>query len=554
MRRLWILIVAALLSSALVEAQITSYGEVRAGGLDATAPKHSVSGTVVNSATSEPIPRALVQIMGLQQRSDFTDSQGNFHFEGVLEGPARFTARKPGYFNSEELAHGGGGLGLSLGIGADVPSIVIKLTPEGVVTGTITGEDGEPLERVQLRFRRQVVFNGRKQWQDRMHATTNEDGEFRAASLPPGAYYILAEDTRPITPRTVAAEPGMGYPPSYYPGVPDVSSAAAVNVMPGQVVRVDFRLRVQPVYEIAGVITGMPPGRPAQVELTNSSGEAIGVRVRLNPQDGRFSAQAPAGTYIIRASARDQQNGWSGTSTVTVGGNVSNFRLALQPAISIPIVVKTDFTKTRIAPADSGVVGFSKNARNIRRQSQPASVSLTSLDGNRANSFPMMEPMTDNATSGLRNVEPGRYAVQISPHGPWYVQSATYGQTDLLRDDLVVTQGGEAGAMEIVLRDDGGSVNGSVMFDNTPVNAMVLVVPERRSAIPPAQYANESSGFRIHTLAPGNYLLYAFDSIEGLEYSNREALDAYASRATRVSVSNNTSANATLTLIKRAEQ
>jgi hypothetical protein len=88
------------------------------------------------------------------------------------------------------------------------------------------------------------------------------------------------------------------------------------------------------------------------------------------------------------------------------------------------------------------------------------------------NSFAMMERNPDNATFALRNVEPGRYAVQISPHGPWYVQSATYGQTDLLRDDLVVTPGG--GAIEIVLRDDGGSVSGSVMSDNTPANAMVL--------------------------------------------------------------------------------
>jgi hypothetical protein len=78
-------------------------------------------------------------------------------------------------------------------------------------------------------------------------------------------------------------------------------------------------------------------------------------------------------------------------------------------------------------------------------------------------------------------------------------------------------------------------------------------VPERRSAIPPTQYANERSGFRIYTLAPGEYLLYAFDSVDGLEYSNREALDAYASRATRVSVSANSSANTTLALIKRGE-
>ena len=547
--------IALFVSAALVEAQVGGgvgggyaggYTGMRAGPFDPNAPRHDVSGTVVNAVTGEPIPRALVQMMGPQQRSDFTDPQGSFHFDGVPEGAAMFTARKPGYFNSTELARGGSPA-IPMKIGADMPPVVLRLTPEGIVTGTITGDDGEPLDGVRLRFRGQAIFNGRKQWQDRQGATTNEDGEFRVAELPPGAYYVVAEDARPRM-----LEANVAYPPTYYPGVPDVSSAATINVQGGQVARLDFRLRAQPVYEISGVVAGMPPGRPAQVQLMNRSGEPIGIGVRLNPQDGRFSAKAPAGTYIIRASARDE-NVWIGSSTVTVSRDVSNIRLVMLPAMSIPIVVRTEFTKTQSAQGGAGTVTFFTDGRNSKGPAQYASVSLTSVDGNRMNSFSMMEPMPDNATFALRNVEPGRYAVQISPRGPWYVQSATYGQTDLLRENLVVTQGGNAGAIEIVLRDDGGLVSGSVISDNTPVNAMVLVVPEHRSAIPPAQYSNERGGFRMYTLAPGDYLLFAFDSVDGLEYTNREALEAYASRATRVSVSANSSANVALTLIKRGE-
>ena len=102
---------------------------------------------MVNSATGEPIPRALVQLMGPLQRSDLTDSQGSFRFEGVPEGRAMFMARKPGFFSSEELSRGGGGPRAPMMITADVSSLVLKLTPEGIVTGIVTGDDGEPLER-----------------------------------------------------------------------------------------------------------------------------------------------------------------------------------------------------------------------------------------------------------------------------------------------------------------------------------------------------------------------------------------------------------------------
>jgi hypothetical protein len=549
MRTILILVaIAWFVSAALVEAQVTMYGGARANPLDPNAPRHDVSGTVVNALTGEPIPRALVQIMGPQQRSDFTDSQGSFHFDGVVEGPAMFTARKPGYFSREDLARGSGPR-IPIKIGDDMPPVVLKLTPEGIVTGTITGDDDEPLEGVRLRFRRQEVMNGRKQWEDRQSAITNEDGEFRVAELPPGAYYVLAEDARPVMPRMTEAN--VAYPPTYYPGVPDLSSAAAINVQGAQVVRLDFRMRAQPVYEISGTVTGVPPGQPAQVRLMNRSGEPLGIAMRLNPQDGKFNAKVAAGTYMVRASARDEQNrAWSGSTTFTASANLANIRLVMQPTISIPVVVRTEFTRTQTSQPGGTVSSI--DPRTSRGPQQYVSVMATKVDEDRMNPFAAMERMPDNATFGLRNVEPGRYAAQISPHGPWYVQSATFGETDLLREDLVITQGGHGGAIEIVLRDDGGSISGSVMSDNNPASALVLVVPERGSILPP-QWANERSGFHTQMLAPGDYSLFAFDSMDGLEYTNREALDAYTARATRVSVSVNSSANVTLTLIKRGE-
>jgi hypothetical protein len=249
MRRKFVFaVLALLLPCALAHAQ---GGYVGPRAYDPNSPTHTVSGSVVNSATGEPIPRALVQIMGGLQRSDLTDSQGSFRFEGVPEGRAMFMARKPGFFSSEELSRGGGRPRAPMMITGDLSSLVLKLTPEGTVAGSITGDDGEPLEGVRLRLKHQVISNGRKQWEARGQSTTNDNGEFRAADLIPGTYYMVAQAQRPSTPRA-AAEPNVGYAPSYYPGTSDLASASAIEVRGGQTVQIEFRLRSQPVYEVAG--------------------------------------------------------------------------------------------------------------------------------------------------------------------------------------------------------------------------------------------------------------------------------------------------------------
>ena len=99
MRRKFVFAVLALsLPCSLAHAQ---GGYVGPRAYDPNSPTHTVSGSVVNYATGEPIPRALVQLMGPLQRSDLTDSQGSFRFDGVPEGRAMFMARKPGFFSNE---------------------------------------------------------------------------------------------------------------------------------------------------------------------------------------------------------------------------------------------------------------------------------------------------------------------------------------------------------------------------------------------------------------------------------------------------------------------
>jgi hypothetical protein len=120
----------------------------------------------------------------------------------------------------------------------------------------------------------------------------------------------------------------------------------------------------------------------------------------------------------------------------------------------------------------------------------------------------------------LRNVDPGKYSVEAMPQGSWYVQSAEYGQTNLLTDDLVLTAGAPALPIEVVLRNDGASLAGTVSaHDGGDGSATVVVLAERTPNAspkiayysPPRDKSAQDAGFTVDSLAPGDYLVLAFD-------------------------------------------
>src|SRR5260370_1134165 len=155
--------------------------------------KYSLTGAVINSVTGEPIRGVLVQIYVNGKSSRVTGREGQFQFDGLFAGQTPITVRKPGFFSEEELETRSARFTRQVAtIGRDVSPAIVKLIPESVIYGRITGDDGEPIENLPVQLVVQRLENGRKVWQDRPGGSTNEDGEFRIAELQPGTYYLSA--------------------------------------------------------------------------------------------------------------------------------------------------------------------------------------------------------------------------------------------------------------------------------------------------------------------------------------------------------------------------
>ena len=104
--------------------------------------------------------------------------------------------------------------------------------------------------------------------------------------------------------------------------------------------------------------------------------------------------------------------------------------------------------------------------------------------------------------------------------------------------------------MEVALRDDSASLNATVKSsDGSPVNATVVVVPQPAGKMTPHVSRGGGNEFSVSGLAPGDYLVFAFDRIDDLEYANPDAYAPYASQAAHVTLTPNQKAQVSLDLI-----
>jgi len=496
-----------------------------------------VSGTVVNSVTGEAIPRAMVRINGVANRSAFSDSEGRFQFENVPAGQIVLTAQKPSYFTEQDES--GYSVLRPIMAGPKAGALSIKLVPQGAIFGRVLDASGQPIEHISLRLSARALRDGRKHWEQRGMTETDEEGHFRFANLNPGTYY-LAVGPAQSEGRILATgeKPTTGFPHLYYPGVPDLISAAPLQLTAGQQMQADFSLNPVPVYHVSGNIIGQgSESRGVGVQVFTSSGDDLMLPTSFNMELGTFSLDSvPAGSYLLKAISTADMQPLRAEVKLNVASNLDGVHLALAPAVSIPIVVHMQ------SHASSGASPWNEDR-------PPVTVGLLPTQPNAAEAFSTFEQRGGRNVMLLPNVDSGSYTVNLMPQPPWYVQSASYGQTNVLYDDIAVTSG-QSYPLEIVLRDDSASLTAIVRSpDNAPRPMIVLVAPQPATKAAPRILQGVSGSVTLTGLAPGDYLVYALDRMEGLEYANADALAAYASQAGHVTLTANQQGQVTLDLI-----
>ncbi len=508
-----------------------------------THPGNSISGTVVNSVTREPVGRALVYTTD-DRYAALTDDHGHFELNVAEQAPAPGAAgmstaqtvlqvKKPGF-----LAIAGPRAGPSAVPGQS--DLILKLVPEGLIVGRVKFPSAEAADRVQVQLYRREIRDGFARWEQSAQTTTRADGEFRFADLRAGDYKLFSLESTERDPLTAVPNgPVFGFPPRYFAAARDFASADTIYVHAGETIPAEVAPERVRYFDVRVPVVSADPNPPQglQVSVYAQSHHGPGFALGYDPNQRAIRGSLPNGTYTVEA-ASFQPASATGMASITVANGALNApSLTMAPNVSIEINVRQDLAAGENPPGAPNVYVTLGPAEEFPVEG--GSGGYYQAQGN---------PPT------LSGVAPGRYWVQLNPSSSgMYFASVTSGPKDLLRTPLVVPFGASVPPIEITVRYDSAEIDATLdgkPFQYTSVGVSgtvgsvgrhgpleaaegpsVYCIPTGNEGSPAREFFKLPDGsFALQQLAPGDYRILAFDTPQELEYRNPAAMRAYETK------------------------
>jgi hypothetical protein len=234
--------------------------------------------------------------------------------------------------------------------------------------------------------------------------------------------------------------------------------------------------------------------------------------------------QLPQGTYTLTARLMANADAAEmAETTITVPDHdISGVVLRFSPVPSIPLELVADGSSN----TDSTAPGLSQfglvlNSEQADSDGGYAGVGLSSKTNQ---TFFFLAP-------------PGNYRLVGRNTGAWYIKSASYGDSDLLTQNLVVAPGASGIPIRITVSSETGSLQGTVKLNGNPAAAWVYLIPNGPSA--QANYStrsNSNGSYNFAHLPPGSYQAIAFERQHAVDYRTPGSLSPFDNHASSVTI------------------
>lgn len=507
---------------------------VLGGMAPAQTPSHeksAIEGRVLD-LRGAPLANATLRLQamrpGFPTLTTRTDSEGRFMLDELESAIYSLRAERAGYLSQSYGTHTPAMLGraVDLTAGKRLSGVVITMTQQGVIAGTVTDEDGGSIAGVQVHVYKRYLFGGTNRIVDISTASTNPDGTFVVGHLSPGHYYLGATGNH-----------NWAFLPTWFPGTTDFSSAARIDVEPGSDIHaIDLRLRKGAVYSIRGVVTGAVSRRVTLRLVSKGPGPPSVQPFALDlAPTGEFRLPNVApGTYVVLASpnqiGNETDSPLAGSVAVTVSDHdVDGVTIGLGPGIVISGNVRMEDG----SPPD-----------------KPVSIAISDYDDDQGN---MGVESGDKGDFQIGKLSPHRYRVEVAGLPGSYVKSIHLDGHEITPGNLDLTAS-VGGTMEIVLSPRAASVAGVIrdQAGNPAPFAMFQIWPASSPDLPRASLADANGRFHISSLTPGDYSIAAWDAVDPSMLQNPDFLAGFARNTQKVSLPQSATAFLDLTMSDRA--
>jgi uncharacterized surface anchored protein len=479
-------------------------------------PQATLRARFVLAETGEPLTGVTVDLSSRPPAARWDQStrsgdDGVARFEGLAAGDYQLSARKTGYLSLLGLP-----TVITLATNQSREDLTFRFHRQGVLSGTVTDPDGNPVSGAWVVAWRDRWEDGRRTLSRVEETTADDRGQYRLFGLSAGRYVLGAAFPGPVSP---PGEVELSCK-AYYPSGTQPGEAARLPVRWGQE-WTDLHLVLRPytAYSIRGVIGDS--GGPCNCLLSVyrvDQGVSTSVHSGLFTPTGSFRVGGLLpGSYRLVAEKAVPGGHAVAARAVTLGN---------QDLTGVPLMIGPDRTV-----AGRIVLGSPPEALDRGK----VRLGIFLLAGLRSDEPVQTEP---DLTFRVRNLAPVTYRLRLAglPEGGYFKLLRLGGQ-DLPAPEIEVPAEGSLGDLEVVIAFDGATLSGSVQPPESAgrghrvTSATIALFPQENQSpyLVERRLATDSNGnFSLTAIAPGAYTVFALPAGSSLDWDDPDVRRQFA--------------------------
>lgn len=490
-----------------------------------TTGSYQIAGVLVNAATGEPVRRASVEVLNVEDShavaSCRTDNDGRFVLDHLAEAKYQLTASKRGFRTAFYDEHDEFSSAIVTGQNQDTTHLQFRLTPDAVVHGVVTADGGEPVMngRVML-FKRPKHPDAAGQIQAAGIALTNDIGEYEFGDLASGEYMVavVAEPWYAVHEGAAGKQnPALdvAFPVTYFDSTAEEQSATPIEVTGGSREEANISLHAVPALHLTISVPRKADGSLARPELQHTVfGNVIGA------ESAGFIDAMQTGSVEMTGIA-------PGIYELSQGDPPRVLDLNLASSLQVD---------PNAGSATNAVAGRVRMASGV-----PAADQMT-VTLQRVGNGPGLNQYatgTDQGHFGFDAVPAGEWQVWVTSGDKLLPVLAT-GSGTVQRAGNIITLREHAPELVITVSQAETLIEGFAQKDGKGLAAAMIVLLPRNAAqwkaLTRRDQSDSDGSFALKDVAPGQYRLVAIEDGWPLDWTSPAAMARFLPAGTNVTV------------------